>query len=118
MGSRRHHSRRHPPDVPRSEDVHYYVTLMNENYAHLAPAGARRASSRGYTCCRRKGRAGARVQLMGSAIQREVIAAADLLRDDWKVDADIWSATSQRAASRGMGVEREPAASGQARRKS
>jgi len=32
---------------------------------------------------------------MGSgAILREVIAAADLLRDDWGVDADIWSTTS------------------------
>ena len=35
------------------------------------------------------------VQLMGSGtILREVIAAADLLRDDWDVDADIWSTTS------------------------
>ena len=38
---------------------------------------------------------GPRVQLMGSGtILREVIAAADLLRDDFKVNADIWSATS------------------------
>ena len=35
-------------------------------------------------------RARHRVQLMGSGtILREVIAAADLLRDDWKVNADL-----------------------------
>ena len=36
-----------------------------------------------------------RVQLLGSGtIFREVIAAADLLRDDWGVDADLWSCPS------------------------
>jgi pyruvate dehydrogenase E1 component len=36
-----------------------------------------------------------RVQLMGSgSILREVLAAADLLRDDFGVIADVWSATS------------------------
>jgi pyruvate dehydrogenase E1 component len=36
-----------------------------------------------------------RVQLLGSGtILREVIAAADLLRDDWGVVADIWSCPS------------------------
>jgi pyruvate dehydrogenase E1 component len=35
------------------------------------------------------------VQLLGSgAILREVIAASDLLREDWGVVADVWSATS------------------------
>src|SRR4029450_10547191 len=49
-----------------------------------------------------------RVQLMGSGtILREVIAAADLLRDDWNVDADIWSATSFNELRRdGMSAER------------
>ncbi len=33
-----------------------------------------------------------RVQLLGSGtIFREVIAAADLLRDDWGVESDLWS---------------------------
>ena len=36
-----------------------------------------------------------------------MIAAADLLRDDWKVDADIWSATSFNELRRdGMSAER------------
>jgi len=92
------------------EDVYYYVTLMNENYAHPAmPAGAEEGIVKGLYLLQegRKGK-GARVQLMGSGtILREVIAAADLLRDDWKVDADIWSATSFNELRReGMSVER------------
>ncbi|MGC8159695.1 transketolase-like TK C-terminal-containing protein, partial [Salmonella enterica] len=49
-----------------------------------------------------------RVQLLGSGtILREVIAAADLLRDDWKVDADVWSAPSFTLLARdGQDVER------------
>ena len=45
---------------------------------------------------------------MGSGtILREVMAAADLLRDDWKVNADIWSATSFNELRRdGMSAER------------
>ena len=41
------------------------------------------------------GRMQHRVQLLGcGSILREVMAAADLLHDDWGVDADIWSAPS------------------------
>jgi pyruvate dehydrogenase E1 component len=37
----------------------------------------------------------AQVRLLGSgAILREVIAAADLLRDDWQVASEVWSVTS------------------------
>jgi pyruvate dehydrogenase E1 component len=44
----------------------------------------------------KKGAKGAlRVQLLGSGtIFREVIAAADLLKADWGVDADLWSCPS------------------------
>jgi pyruvate dehydrogenase E1 component len=49
-----------------------------------------------------------RVQLLGSgAIFREVIAAADLLKSDWGVDADLWSCPSFNELARdGMAVER------------
>ncbi len=92
------------------EDVYYYITLMNENYAHPAmPAGAEAGIVRGLYLLREgaKGK-GPRVQLMGSGtILREVIAAADLLKDDWKVNADVWSATSFNELRRdGMSVER------------
>jgi pyruvate dehydrogenase E1 component len=44
---------------------------------------------------RKGGRKKLRVQLLGSGtIFREVIAAADLLKKDFDVDADIWSVTS------------------------
>ncbi|MBL1278422.1 MAG: pyruvate dehydrogenase (acetyl-transferring), homodimeric type [Ectothiorhodospiraceae bacterium] len=80
------------------ENVFYYVTAMNENYTHPAmPEGAEEGIIKGLYKFRTAENTGnsKTVQLMGcGAILREVIAAADLLRDDWGVDADIWSATS------------------------
>jgi pyruvate dehydrogenase E1 component len=78
------------------ENVFYYVTAMNENYVHPAmPKGAEEGIVKGLYLFQKGGKKKKRVQLMGSGtILREVIAAADLLRDDWDVDADIWSATS------------------------
>ncbi len=78
------------------ENVFYYVTAMNENYPQPPmPKGVEEGILRGIYRFRKGGRRKLRVQLMGSgAILREVIAAADLLREDWNVDADIWSVTS------------------------
>jgi pyruvate dehydrogenase E1 component len=85
--------------LAEQEDVYYYITLLNENYQHPAmPAGAEDGILRGMYLLRDGGRAKKeqpRVQLIGSgAILREVLAAADLLRDDCGVVADVWSATS------------------------
>jgi pyruvate dehydrogenase E1 component len=92
------------------QDVYYYVTLMNENYPHPGmPEGAEAGIIKGLYLLKEGGKGGeARVQLMGSGtILREVIAAADLLRDDFKIDADIWSATSFNELRRdGMSAER------------
>jgi len=51
---------------------------------------------------------GLRVQLLGSgSILREVIAAADLLRDDWGVESDLWSCPGINALTReGQDVSR------------
>ena len=51
---------------------------------------------------------GPRVQLMGcGTILREVIAAAELLQDDFDVSADVWSVTSFNELRRdGMAAER------------
>jgi pyruvate dehydrogenase E1 component len=92
------------------EDVYYYITLMNENYPHpAAPKGAEEGILRGIYLLREgaKGK-GPRVQLLGSGtILREVMAAADLLRDDFKVNADVWSVTSFNELRRdGMSAER------------
>ena len=85
--------------VAEQEDVYYYLTVMNENYPHPAmPEGSQAGILKGMYLFRDGGKAkkGApRVQLLGSGtIFREVIAAADLLRDDWGVEADLWSCPS------------------------
>jgi pyruvate dehydrogenase E1 component len=78
------------------EDVYFYVTVMNENYAHPEiPADSEEGIRRGLYLFREGGDGEQRVQLLGSgAILREVIAAADILEDEYGVAADIWSATS------------------------
>jgi pyruvate dehydrogenase E1 component len=83
--------------VQEQEDVFYYLTLLNENYEHPAlPEGAEKDILKGMYLLK-KGPAGnnPRVQLLGSgAILREVMAAAELLRKDWGVEADLWSCPS------------------------
>ena len=79
------------------ENVFYYITSMNENYAHPAmPRGIEAGITRGiYQFHKDNSKKKLRVNLMGSgAILREVIAAADLLNKDFGVAADIWSVTS------------------------
>ena len=78
------------------EDIYYYLTVMNENYEHPPmPAGAEQGIIKGMYRIRQGGKGKQRVQLLGSGtILREVIAAADLLKNDFGVDADIWSVTS------------------------
>ncbi len=75
------------------ESVFYYITTLNENYHQPAmPDGAREGILRGMYLFREGGKAEAKVQLMGcGSILREVIAAAELLKDDWGVEADIWA---------------------------
>ncbi|HML27580.1 MAG TPA: pyruvate dehydrogenase (acetyl-transferring), homodimeric type [Hyphomicrobium sp.] len=80
------------------EDVFFYLTLLNENYEHPPmPEGVEAGIIKGMYLFRAASEEakGHKVQLMGSgAILREVIAAADLLRDDWGIESDIWSVTS------------------------
>jgi pyruvate dehydrogenase E1 component len=79
------------------DDVYYYLTVMNENYEHPEmPAGAGPDIIKGMYLFRRgAGTNGPRVQLLGSGtIFHEVIAAADLLKADWGVGADLWACPS------------------------
>jgi pyruvate dehydrogenase E1 component len=88
--------------VEEQEDVFYYITLMNENYPHPGlPEGAREGILKGMYRLIDGGPAGTekksapRVQLMGSGtILREVMAAAQMLKNDWDVTADVWSCPS------------------------
>ena len=83
------------------KDVFYYITAMNENYPHPAmPEENRDQIEEGilrglYPFTKSKAKHKARVQLLGSGtILREVEKAAAMLEADWKVAADVWSATS------------------------
>jgi pyruvate dehydrogenase E1 component len=98
------------------EDVFYYITLMNENYQQPGmPEGREDEVTDGIVkgmYLLREGNAGKksapRVQLLGSGtILLQVIAAADLLEQDWNVAADVWSTPSFTELGReGMATER------------
>ncbi|MDH4050680.1 MAG: alpha-ketoglutarate dehydrogenase [Rubrivivax sp.] len=84
--------------LEQQEDVFHYITVMNENHAQPSlPGGVEEDLLRGMY--RWGGHdlpdARGRVRLLGSgAILREVIAAAQLLADDWQVASDVYSVTS------------------------
>ena len=101
--------------VGEQEDVFYYITVMNENYAHpgldeiarvnpAAQAGILKGMYLFKTGAKKK----LRTQLLGSGtILREVIAAGELLEQDWDVGADVWSCPSFTELRReGLAVER------------
>jgi pyruvate dehydrogenase E1 component len=93
--------------LAQQEDVFYYLTIMNENYVQPPmPEGAEEGILRGMHLVA----AGEepQLQLLGSGtILREVLAGADLLRDEFDVGADVWSVTSFTELRRdGMEVER------------
>jgi pyruvate dehydrogenase E1 component len=81
----------------RQDNVFYYLTVMNENYPHPPmPEGAREGILRGmYRLRGPETETGPRVQLLGSgSILREVEAGAELLRNDFGVESEVWSVTS------------------------
>ncbi|MFN7783765.1 MAG: pyruvate dehydrogenase (acetyl-transferring), homodimeric type, partial [Lysobacterales bacterium] len=94
--------------IEEQVDEYYYLTLMNENYAHPEmPAGAEDGIIRGMYLLRESGNGNGEsakakakskrphVQLLGSGtILREVMAAAELLEKEFGVSADIWSCPS------------------------
>jgi pyruvate dehydrogenase E1 component len=83
--------------VAEQEDVFYYITIMNENYEQ---PGLKEGQEEGilkgmYLFQEGDKDAKHRVQLMGSGtILRESIFAAELLKNDWGIAADIWSCPS------------------------
>jgi len=80
------------------ENVFYYLTTMNENYVHPdMPLGSEEGIIKGIYKLKegKKSVKKKRVQLMGAGtILREVEVAAEMLREDWGVESDIWSVTS------------------------
>ncbi len=91
------------------ENIFYYITTLNEAYPQPAlPEGARDGILKGMYLFKQVGDGEQRVQLLGSgAILREVIAAADLLAEDFNIAADIWSAPGINPLRRdGLDVQR------------
>jgi len=84
--------------LERQLDEFYYVTVMNENYAQPSmPPGVAEHIIKGMYRFGTRGVAGTHqyVRLLGSgSILREVIAAADLLLEDFGVASDTFSITS------------------------
>uniref|UniRef100_UPI0037DC0C05 transketolase-like TK C-terminal-containing protein n=1 Tax=Xenophilus sp. TaxID=1873499 RepID=UPI0037DC0C05 len=98
--------------LAEQHDEYWYVTLMNENYAHPEmPEGSAEGILKGMYLFKDAGKpkkGELRVQLMGSGtILREAIAAAELLEKDFGIKADIWSCPSFNELARdGWDVER------------
>jgi len=78
------------------QNIFYYVTLMNENYAQPPlPAGAEAGILSGGYLLQQGGRGKVRATLLGSGtILRECLAAAKILENDYGVPADVLSITS------------------------
>ncbi len=80
-----------------NEDIFYYLTVENENYTHpempkniedgiIKGMYLYQESSKKHKNC---------VQLLSSGpIVNEAIAASKLLKEDWKIDSNLWSVTS------------------------
>ncbi|MFO1490335.1 MAG: pyruvate dehydrogenase (acetyl-transferring), homodimeric type [Kiritimatiellia bacterium] len=82
-----------------AEDVYYYITVMNENYAHPPmPEGAREGIIKGLYKLYPAKSGKAKANLIGSgSILNEVVKAQEILREKYKVDTDVYSATSYKA---------------------
>ena len=94
-----------------NEDVFYYLTLMNENYTHPAlpqRKGIEQEILKGMYLLEEGGKSDKKVQLMGSGtILQEVMAGAKLLKEDFGVEANVWSCPSFNELHRdAMEVER------------
>lgn len=91
------------------KDVFYYIMAMNEKYHHPEmPVGVEEGIIRGIYLFKKAEPAKLQVQLFGSgAILREVIAASELLKNDFNISAEIWSVTSFNELRReGIEIER------------
>ncbi|WP_302175230.1 pyruvate dehydrogenase (acetyl-transferring), homodimeric type [uncultured Hydrogenophaga sp.] len=95
--------------VEKQENVYYYITLLNENYAMpgLKP-GTEEQIIKGMYLLKEGAKLTPRVQLLGSgSILRESLFAQELLEKDWGVSATVWSCPSFNELARdGVDAER------------
>jgi pyruvate dehydrogenase E1 component len=95
--------------VEKQENVFYYITLLNENYAMPGlKAGTEEQIIKGMYLCKEGGKSKQRVQLLGSGtILRESLFAQELLEKDFGISADVWSCPSFNELTRdGQDAER------------
>jgi pyruvate dehydrogenase E1 component len=94
----------------QKENCFYYITTMNENYVHPEmPKGSEDGIIKGIYLLRRSDvKSKKSVQLLScGAILREAEFAADILRDEYQVTAEVWSVTSANELTReGQSVQR------------
>lgn len=78
----------------QNQNLFYYITTLNENYPQPAmPKGCEEGILKGLYCPAANPKA--EIQLLGcGAIFREAQAAASLLKEDYGIEAQCWSATS------------------------
>jgi len=85
------------------EDIFFYLTVMNENYHHPEmPDGVEEGIKRGLYSFSKVSRPGKKhVNLMGSGtIFLQAMKAAEMLKEDFGVTADLWAAPSFNALAR------------------
>ena len=96
----------------KNENVFYYITTMNENYSHPEmpkDKNCEEAILKGmYKIKEYNKYKKTKIQLLGSgAILREMMAAAEVLQNEYQIDSEIWSVTSFNELRKdGMEIER------------
>ena len=80
--------------IQDQKDVIYYITLENENYVHPPqPANVDKDIIKGLYKIRATEKP--LLRLLGSGpLMGEVLAAAELLKNDWDIEPGIWNVTS------------------------
>jgi pyruvate dehydrogenase E1 component len=94
---------------PEQENIYYYLTMMNENYAMPAmPEGAEEGIRKGIYKLETHAGSQGKVQLLSSGtIMNEVRKAAEILSNDYGIGSDVFSVTSFNELTRdGQAAER------------
>ena len=94
----------------KKENIFYYITTMNENYSHPEmPKNSEQGILKGmYKIKEFSKYKKTKIQLLGSGtILREMMAAAEMLQNEYQIDSEVWSVTSfSELRKNGMEVER------------
>ena len=96
----------------KNENIFYYITTMNENYPHPEMPKDKTCEEgilKGmYKIKEFNKHKKTKIQFLGSGtILREMIAGAEILQKEYKIDSEVWSVTSFNELRReGLEIER------------